>query len=291
MSDKFNVDDIEKEEQVPPEEKFEAKEIEINYWRTPLHGAKIGIKKEAVRAAQSRQFTKEMDVWGDITFKEKERKEVIGLNTGFFDLDDDSPLAKKYGNDADKNRRIVIKTFTELTETGGGRWTGTIEQSLAESLVLSAGERDPLPAFIVGIPGFDYLTRVVRSHTMTGARYVFALIDEKTNETRIFEISAARMALGSDFKVKDVGTGKKVADIDGKLLDVGGRWTIKLRDKELYDNTVFRRILILFSSAAKWLPEANETLNKLLKAIKGGYKFTPTGNELSVFFNPRRYRR
>ena len=292
MSDEFSVDDIKEEEDEPEEEKFEAEEIVINLWRTSLHGAEIGLKREIERAAKSRQFTKEMEETGDITFKDRNRKEIVGINLGFFNTDGNSPLGKKYGKDADKNRRIVVKTFTALTEGGGGgRWTGSIEQSLTESLVLSAGERDALPAFIVNIPGYDFLTRIVRSHTMTGQRYVFPLIDEKTNETRIFEISAARMALGSDFKVKEVATGKKVADIDGKLLDFGGKWNIKLKDKELYANRVFRRILILFTCVTKWLPEANETLQKLLKALKKGYKFDPTGNEISLFRNPRRLRR
>jgi hypothetical protein len=292
LSDDFNVDDIEEEEEEPEEEKFESEEIVVNLWRTSLHGAEIGLKKEIERAARSRQFTKEMEEQGDITFKDRDRKEIIGLNLGFFNTDGDSPLGKKYGKDADKNRRIVVKTFSALTEGGGGgRWTGSIEQSLTESLVLSAGERDPLPAFIVNIPGYDFLIRIVRAHTMTGARYVFPLIDEDTNETRIFEISAARMTLGSDFKVKEVATGKKVADIDGKMLDLGGKWEIKLRDKELYGNRVFRRILILFACATKWLPEANETLEKLLKAIKKGYNFDPTGHEISLFRNPRRARR
>jgi len=290
LSDEFSVDDIEEEEEVPEEEKFESEEIVVNLWKTSLHGAEIGFKKEIERAARSRQFTKQMEEQGDITFKDRNRKEIIALNLGFFDLD--GPLKEKYGKDADKNRRIVIKTFSALTKGGGGgRWTGSIEQSLTESLVLSAGERDPLPAFIVNVPGYDFLIRIVRAHTRAGARYVFPLIDEKTNQTRIFEISASRMTLGSDFNVKEVATGKKVADIDGKLLDLGGKWKIRLKDKKLYDNRVFRRILILFACATKWLPEANETLKKLLKGIKKGYKFNPTGHEISLFRNPRRLRR
>jgi len=172
LSDEFSVDDIEEEKEEPEEEKFEAEEIVINLWRTSLHGAEIGIKKEIERAAKSRQFTKEMEETGDITFKDRNRKEIIGINLGFFNTDGNSPLGKKYGKDADKNRRIVVKTFSALTDSGGGgRWTGSIEQSLTESLVLSAGERDALPAFIVNIPGYDYLIRIVRAHTMTGARY------------------------------------------------------------------------------------------------------------------------
>ena len=155
MSDEFNVDDIEEEKEEPEEEKFEAEEIVVNIWRTSLHGAEIGLKKEIERAAKSRQFTKEMEETGDITFKDRNRKEIIGINLGFFNTDGDSPLGQKYGKDAELNRRIVVKTFTGLTQGGGGgRWTGSIEQSLTESLVLSAGERDALPAFICNIPSF-----------------------------------------------------------------------------------------------------------------------------------------
>jgi hypothetical protein len=291
LSDEFNLDDIEKEEEVPPEEKFEAEEIEINFWRTDIHSAEIGIKRETERSARSRQFTKEMEEQGDITYTAQDRKEIIGLSMGFFDLDDDSPLRQKYGEDAEKNRRIVLKTFTELTDKGGGRWTGTIEQILTESLVLSAGERDPLPVFIVNLPGFDYLTRIVRAHTLSGERYMFPLIDEETHKTRIFEISANRFSLGADFRVEDVSTGKRVADINGHLLDIGGKWDIKIKDEALHDNNFFRRIIILFTCAVKYLPDANEALEKLLKDIKKGYEFEPNGHELSLFYNPRRYRR
>ena len=291
MSDEFSQEDFIEEVDMAEEEKIETiQKIEVNFWRTKAHGQTMGIKQEQQWQAASRQFSKTMEIRGIVKYKKgKENAQVIGLNQGFWDTEDpESPLNKKFGEFANLNKRLVVKTFTDLKDDKGGKWTGSLELSLTESLLLTIGERDVMPVFILIMPRFKYNYKLIRAHTRKGARYMFPLISDDGKEIRFFEIEKKGASWGLDFRVEDARDEKEVAEVDGKKLDIGGKWEVKIKDEELSKNRIFRQTLILFAASCKFLDEVEKNMKALYEAYKkNNYVFQPIGHEMSLFYNPR----
>ena len=291
MSDEFSQEDFIDEEDEAEEEKPQVIEkIEVNFWRTKAHGQTMGVKQEAQWQAASRQFSKTMEVRGIIKYKkEKENAQIIGLNQGFWDTEEpDSMLNKKFGEFAKLNKRLVIKTFTDLKDDKGGKWTGSLELSLTESLLLTIGERDVMPVFIMIMPRYKYNFKLIRVHTRKGARYMFPLISPDGDTIQFFEIEKKGASWGLDFRVEDARTEKEVAEVDGKKLDIGGKWIVKIKDETLAKNRIFRQTLILFAASCKFLGEVEDNIKALYEAYKKeNYEFKPIGHEMSLFYNPR----
>ncbi|MHA1372606.1 MAG: hypothetical protein ACTSRA_23160, partial [Promethearchaeota archaeon] len=276
--------------------------IEINFWKTKLHDAVLGIRQLEQYRSRSRKFTKGMEVRGQVSFKSKKKKEgkqgklVVGFNTDFWD-DLDSAYLKRHPKNTELYKRISIRLFTELKEDKGGYFMGSIDQSLTETIANSLAQDRPLPVFIIDIPRYDYLIRLVRGRTLVGHRYVFPLIPDKNwrygNEKRVrfFSIESKKVSVGLDFVVKELGgqyAGKSVAEIDEKKMDVGGKWVLKIKDSSLEENHVFKHILILFCCLCKYLDEVNENTEKLFKLLENQDEFLDTiSEELAYFKNPR----
>lgn len=290
MSDEFSHEDLISEEDEAEEKPQVVEEIEVDFWKTKAHGQTMGIKQEQQWQAASRQFSKTMEIRGIVKYKkDKDKSQIIGLNNGFWDTEEaDSPLNKKFGEHANLNKRLVIKTFTDLKDEGkGGKWTGSIELSLTESLLASIGNRHPMPIFIVILPRFKYNFKIMRVHTRSGQRYVFPVISEDGKDIEFYEIEKKRGSIGLDFKVEDGRTEKEVAIIDGKKLNIGGKWIVKIKNKDLAGNRIFRQTIILFAAACKFLDEILENIENLYESYKKDYDFKPIGHEMSLFYNPR----
>lgn len=346
--DDFSSEDIQSEKLEISVGRESYSRIEIDLYKTKLHGATIGIRQKDQYMSKSRQFTKNTEVQGEIKYfygfeQELERddyKEVITLNQFFWDTSKDSKLYKKAESEyreydpekyAKLMRKVIIKTFIGLDkkkEDNMGRWTGSCEESQIMSLALTFGEKDPLPFFWMNIPGFKYRIPIFRTHAITGERYVFTLFDDELKEVVPFYIEGKRFTPGSDYTVINPSTNQVVAKIDDRSLNVGGKIDIILFEEfdELNRNRVFIRILILFSTLAKYLAEICDTYKTLHRSMtaqekyikdlkktkeKGGIedvtkvnakyekamrkmkflkKYKTSAHELSLYFNPRRVR-
>lgn len=290
MSDEFSEEDYIDEKDEADEKPQVVEEIDVDFWKTKAHGQTMGIKQEQQWQAASRQFSKTMEIRGIVKYKkEKDKAQIIGLNNGYWDTEEaDSVLNKKFPENAKLNKRLVIKTFTDLKDGGkGGKWTGSIELSLTESLLGSIGARHPMPVFICIMPRFKYNYKIARVHTRSGQRYVFPLISEDGKDIQFYEIEKKRGSIGLDFKVEDARTEKEVAVVDGKKMNIGGKWVVKIKDIDLAGNRIFRQTIILFAAACKFLDEILENIEELYEAYKKDYVFQPIGNEMSLFHNPR----
>jgi len=296
LSDEISEEDLIVEEDLPDEDEDEIiEEIVVNFWRTGWHDAAFGIRQLDQYRARSRQWSAGMQVRGDVTFKDKkDKKYIIGFNEEAWSENEDGKLSKKHGKFTHLNSRIIIKLFNELKDNKGGNWKGSLELSILESLVLTIGERvGPLPVFYIILPRYPYVIRLIRSHTRMGQRYIFPIIDKENKEpTRIFEIEKKMISAGLDFKVEDSYTEKEVANVDGKLLDLGGKWVIHIKDKTLKNNRIFRMVVMLFACLCKYIEEINDNIKNLHEQVtKKKYKFQPDHHERSMFYNPRVGRR
>nr|QEE15777.1 hypothetical protein DSAG12_01604 [Candidatus Prometheoarchaeum syntrophicum] len=311
--DDFSAEDIDGEKEAVLMSKQWYKRIEVDMWMTKAHMATMGIRQQDQYRAQSRQYTANMEVKGDITFyayspedlnkpfKERKRpvkvldyKEIVGYNKGFWDYDDKKSSiyrqAEKSAEDYDPAeyakllRRLVIKTFSELKRDKkkkghAGRWRGTMEESVVLGINAMFGENrgKPRPYFFLNLPGYNYRLALWRTNTIIGDRYVFTVPHPKTGELTTFRIKGRRFTPGKDFKVFNAETGEKVAEIDDRKLNIGGRMTIRFRGEEQFEDlnrsTVFRRTLIMFAIMVKFLRPINRKYRRLYRGLKKKKKY------------------
>lgn len=210
-------------------------------------------------------------------------------------------LTRKFAEFAGINRRLIIKVFRDMAHSEidkRGIWMGTIEQSLLESMALTFGEKDPLFTAIITLPGFDYQLQLVRAHAVTGHRFVLPVISRRVDMEELFEasvekginvaqeikstdklpmnyyvryflIEGKRFTPGTDYIVKDPMNGYKVvAEIDGRAVDIGGRWDITFNDEALAKDPLFRSNLVMFTTIIKYHPEAQKVMRSLYNEMK-----------------------
>ncbi len=311
--DDYSTEDIDGEKEAVQLSRQWYKRIEIDSWKTQIHSATLGIRQKDQYRAQSRQYTASMEVRGDITFYSyspedlakpyKERgsekkvtdyKEIMAINSSFWDVDDKNSAVYKQAEKASQDydpkkyapllRRLVLKTFSELKRDKkkkghAGRWRGTIEESIVNSMSSSFGENriKPRPFFFLNIPGYNYRIGLKRTHTILGERYVFTIPNPDTGELSTYRIKGRRFTPGKDYIVYDSETKEKVATIDDRKLNIGGKVTIKFRPEPEFENlnrsTVFRSILIHFGAVNQYMNEVNTKYKKIRKALQMKRKY------------------
>ncbi|MHA1584616.1 MAG: hypothetical protein ACTSWL_05135 [Promethearchaeota archaeon] len=311
--DDYNYQDIDGEKESIQMSRQWYKKIDVDLWATNVHLATTGIRIHDQYRAQSRQFSKNMDVEGDVKFfsytpedlkkdyKErghaklvKDYKEIIAINKSFWEYKKKDSIiykeAQKHSDEYDPesyaklNRRLVVKSFSELKrdkEKKGtaGRWRGSIEESIIMSLNSIFGENrgKARPFFYITLPGYRYRLALWRTHTFVGDRYVFTLPNPKTGELTTFRIKGQRFTAGKDFKVYNAETKEYVARLNERALNIGGKVTIKFREEpefeDLNRSVVFRRVLILFSAIIPYLKDVNAKYHHIHKALKAKRKY------------------
>lgn len=253
--------------------KGSVKKIVVDLWKTGLHGAEIGIREKETRMSKSRQFTRDMDLIGAV--------EIDGEKAGHVGMRKDPwELPKGAKKEDEYKRRLIIKAFNE-----SGSWKGTIEELLGWEIKNSVSVGEPQPAFMCVVSGTKYITMIEKLHTRWRANYSMQLIDDSEN-VGLYTIKADRFSLGSDWYIEDV-TGKKVAEVDGKVLDIGGEFEIKIFDEQLGKNTVFVNTLKLFAATLKYLDDIEDKIGKTVDGIRKGYKLELEKSEIKFFKNPR----
>jgi hypothetical protein len=306
--DDWSVADIDGEKEAIQVSRQWFKRIEVDLWKTQMHMATTGIRQKDQYRAQSRQFTAGMEVMGDITFysysaedlqkpypeRKKEKKvndykEVIAINESFWDEKDEQSTifkaAEKLSQDYDPKeyakmqKRLVIKVFSELKRDKkkkghAGRWRGTLEESVLLSLNNTFGENrgKARPVLIINLPGYNYRIFLTKTHSFIGDRYVFTIPNPKTGELITFRIRGRRFTPGKDYKVFNAETYEKVAEIDDRMLNVGGKITIRFRGEDEFEDlnrsVVFRRVLILFAILIKFEKELKQKYKRVYKALR-----------------------
>ncbi len=247
------------EKEVPQEEATSITEIErkitLDLWKTRLHGEIVGIKQKEEYMAKSRQFTRDLELFGEVIEKKKGEDQTIGY-VGY----------RKSLWDEEKDnleRRLVIKLFSKSMY-----YQGTLEEMVGREFTRSLSARHDFPSFNLMIDDYEYLIPLnkIRGGWFVPEWFVFRIDDE---EGFIPIILKHKMGLGIDYRVingiGDIQFGK----IDGKKFDVGGRYDISLKstDERLVDN-VLVRVLILFAASLKFHEEIFKKIKKGTKKMK-----------------------
>jgi len=204
-----------------------------------------------------------------------------------------SPIAESpsYTAKWDESKRLLIRTFTELEDNKGGNFTGGIELSIMESINVSHIAKKSLPVFIIMLPNFEYLTRITKMKTIKGRKLFFPLLpDENDGYVRFIRV-VSKIGFGDDFDVMEGE--EKIAEIDDRKMDLGGKYEIKIISEEYQSDRRFQQMMILISAMLKFLEECETDIDTLLDKIKEesdieSFKYTPDKQELLLFKNPRR---
>ncbi|MHA1270256.1 MAG: hypothetical protein ACTSPY_10755 [Candidatus Helarchaeota archaeon] len=270
------------------------RKIIVDFWATSMHGEEIGVRQMEQHRAKSRQFSKDMDIYGAI-IEGGEKTGFVGWRKDAWESGIDEESEEEGGEILGPSKatigRLVIKTFTDETN-----WTGTLEEQV--TMEIPRSYYAPLPVFTIIIPRFEFMIRIERIYSRTGNLYVTSLITEEGKDKEklfsIFEIDEKLLTFGSDWVVRRRSADKKdiVAELDGKILNIGGKVVIKIYDEELAKNRAFRMLLILFAAMTKYHTRVKKKIKQVRKQIMNGeIQIKPTHQELELMRNPRSIRR
>ncbi len=255
----------------------------VDYWSSSLHDEEIGVRQKEVLMSQSRQFTRDMDLFGDLK-KDRNKFGVIGYRKSIWDEEE-----LKKGGQSIFDQRLVVKAFSQ-SEAGNISWWGTIEELVGKSIAKSFGTGEPLPVFAV-ILDVDKLVHTVEKIYRGPLRtdtYILSIYNENTGTFEAYKIIGERVSLGADYKVFSVEKNKHVVTINSKILNIGGKCDIEIKDPNLSSNDEFIRTLILFASTLKFQGEVENRISKTLNEMeKGKLKIKPDIEELGLMRNPR----
>lgn len=253
------------------------KKFAVDFWKTGLHGEKIGIKQKEQYRSKSRHFTMDMDITGKYIEDDK--------GTGFIAIREKTWKGKN-GNEL--NGRLVLRLFTDK-----GGWLGSIEEIVIEELKNSIGSNDLMPVFVATIPNYNYVLWIEKVHKRHGYGdvYVFTYLSgEKEEPVTVIKINEKRVTIGSDWDVYYGPTKKKVALIDSKKFNIGGKVEIKIYDENLVKSYIISRALVLFASTIKYHDDIKEKIKKRIKLIKKGkWSYKPDKGEVWLLRNPRKF--
>ena len=239
------------------------RKIAVDLWRTDLHAKEIGIKKQEEYMAKSRQFTRDMDIIGEIKENGKENG-TIGARI------------------REDRHRCVVKAFT-----GSFRWLGTIEESVSRGISQSLSADRIFPAFTLIIDDYDYLLEIEKIRGGLGFRetFHFGLILEN-GQMVSFSIEEKKLGIGDDWAIKNPAN-EEIASIDGKKLDIGGEWEISYFNEAMAENSAFVTSLILFSASRRFHGEIEKRIETYREQLRKGEPIKLQNEELDLLRNPR----
>ncbi len=179
----------------------------VDIWITDLNFTEFGIYKRTRNRAKSRQFTTDMDIYGEI-IENGERTGLIGYREELW--------SKAQGTD----KRLVIKMFSENLN-----WRATMDLMIARSLAQTMGARG-LPVMTFAINTDDdkyiiYLERSANKWPFMPEYFSFFIIDEK-GQPEFYRLRRDFINLGGDYSLINQ-RGEVVGYLDGKVFSIGGK--------------------------------------------------------------------
>ncbi|WP_072395963.1 hypothetical protein [Hyphomicrobium sp. CS1GBMeth3] len=244
----------------------------VDIWITDLNFTEFGIYKRTRNRAKSRQFTTDMDIFGEII--------EDGKRTGLFGYREDA-WKKAEGMD----KRLVFKLFTDNLN-----WRATMDLMVGRSLQQTIGARG-MPVMTYSINTNDdqfiiYLERSANKWPFMPEHFSFFIIDN-SGKPEFYRLKRAFINLGGDYSLINQH-GETVGYLDGKVFSIGGKWKGQIRagaDKRLMT------VMNLFGAMMVFNRDCRHHMKRLYKGMLAG-KVKPEldRQEADLYMNPRRVR-
>jgi hypothetical protein len=244
----------------------------VDIWITDFNFTEFGVYKRTRNRAKSRQFTSDMDIYGEI-IENGERTGLLGYR--------EEAWTKAQGMD----KRLVLKLFTPNLG-----WRATMDLMIGRSLQQTIGARG-LPVMTYSINTDDdnyiiYLERSANKWPFMPEHFSFFIIDS-SGKPEFYRLKRDFINLGGDYSLIDQH-GKTVGYLDGKVFSIGGKWKGKIRegaDKRLM------AVMKLFGAMMIFNGDCRRHMKRLHKQVLSG-KVKPDldRQEVDLYMNPRRVR-
>ena len=247
------------------------REFEVDLWATMLNDVEIGIMRQTQHRAKSQQFTKDMDVIGQVR-SGGQRTGVLAHRAG---------LWKKKGAD----RRLVLKLFSETMN-----WRATMDMMIGRSLQLTQGSGGmPVTSFAVNVARQDMMVQLERSAyklPFFPERFSFFILTDQGPS--YYTLRQNLFSIGADYSIYD-HRNRKIGLIDGKLMSVGGFWNVSINDD--HNHPLLDATLQLFCGMLRFNKTARGHVETLADEMQAG-RLKPAIDhyEKDLYLNPRRAR-
>ena len=248
-------------------------ELTVDLRATGLHKDELGIHKIELKAQKDRQWTKDSDIIGTVE-RDGEPFGRLVLRESIWKTED--PL----------KRRLVLKLFTM-----SDYWRGSIEYLQGESLLHSIAADEGVLSFVCVLNGSKTIAKIrqiPQRKRLRGTIYGLDMVDDEGNSWG-FIIDDRRMSFGSDWEIKDMQD-NTIGEIDGKVLDLGGKFKVRIFDEKLGKDKVFNTVLALFAAVLRYTDDLYNTLQKVEEKVAEGAVLKLEDNEANLYQNPRRLR-
>ena len=266
-------------EKPPKFKKVLRRRIVVDYWKTDLHGKEIGIRQKDQQRARSRQFSKDMDLFGAVKIGNEEAGNIGYRETEWTEGVEDKGRLK----------RLIIRYFSEKEN-----WVASMEEDTIKGLMRTLAHKMPLPCFNIfysGNQNYFTLERLKRIPGMTTQMVLPMMLDADSSKIEFFIFEKKRFAIGSDWKVfRPEEKNILLAELDTKKLNIGGKVDIDVYDADLVKNKFFLHSLILVAGLLKYWDGVNKSLmDSYKKYMKKEFALTPNSKELELLLNPRKF--
>lgn len=254
------------------ESKAEPKRFKVDLWATSLNPTEIGIMKRTQHEAASDQFTKDMDIIGQVKYG-SERTGLIAYRKDLW----------KSGEGM--KRRLVIKLFNENLG-----WRGTLDMMMGRSLQLSiASRRVPVTAFSLNLSRHDQLVQLERSaNKWPLLPEKFSFFIESNDGPRFYRLRRNILAVGRDYTLYD-DRGRKIGSLNHQVINLGGSWKVKLDPKQSYAK--LETVLQLFCAMLRFNGQTQRHVRREVEQVMCGRAVRQLDtHEKSLYTNPRRTR-
>ena len=246
--------------------------FEVSMWVTNFHDVEFGIYQHSRNQAKSRQFSKDMDIFGEV----KVNGERAGLLAYRKDLWTESSGMEK---------RLVIKLFSPTLN-----WRGTIDVMNARSLQLTRGARGlPVIAMSANLDDHDHMVQIERSaHKWPGLPENYSFFTFEDGQVRFYRLRKKWLSIGQDYVLYD-GADRKVGLLDGRVVNLGGKWKVRLDPEHATNKLV--AVLQLFCGFLKFRSACMSHVSSLTSALGNSKLATKLEQtEADLYMNPRRVR-
>jgi hypothetical protein len=244
----------------------------VDMWWTDLNDVEIGLFRHSRHRAKSRQFTQDSDVIGEV-LEDGERKGLISYREGLWKSED--PAGK----------RLVFKLFTPNM-----RWRATMDLLIGRSVQLSAGAGGfPVTAFSLNVDGHDQVIQVERSaRKWPGLPEKFSFFLLTDGEAKFYSLRQDWINIGGDYTLYSQ-TGERVGHLNGRVIDIGGRWDVEIAEEHY--SQVMAAALQLICAMIKFNGAARRHIAAVTDSVQcGAMKLALETQEAALYLNPRRPR-
>lgn len=261
-----------KKKKVSKRAKDEWDRFTVDIWITNFNWIEFGLYRHTRNRAKSRQFTSDMDIFGEII--------EDGKRTGLIGYREDA-WKKAEG----MKKRLVFRLFTDKLN-----WRATMDLMIGRSLQQTIGARGlPVMTYSVNTDDDNYIVYLERSANkwpFMPEHFSFFIIGSD-GKPQFYRLKRAFINLGGDYALIDQH-GETVGYLDGRVFSIGGKWKGQIRagaDKRLLT------IMKMFGATLIFNNDARRHMRRLYKDMLAG-RIDPSleRQEADLYMNPRRIR-